>query len=206
MSDNFHTDNPTGKKAGLLSGLKPPTLLAVAAVVFIVMAFSRANNDSGDIGSHKVHAQTPPGQLLSAPASDAGGIERKGEGRLFYTTIKIPPGAETLYLSGTGAQRLEDGTCGDMEAQTVNTFERFKATLEEEGWSMADIVQVRAFALAGEYGLLDFDGFNRGYTQFFGTEDNPMKPVRSFVQVADLVVDCWLVEIEIRAARMPPGS
>ena len=90
-----------------------------------------------------------------------------------------------------------------MEAQTIDTFNSFKATLEAEGWSMADIVQVRAFAVAGEYGLLDFDGFNRGYREFFGTEENPMKPVRSFVQIAGLVVPGWLVEIEIRAARAP---
>ena len=67
---------------------------------------------------------------------------------------------------------------------------------------MSDIVQVRAFAVAGEDGL-DFAGFNAGYAQFFGTDDNPNKPVRSFVEIADLVVDGWLVEIEIRAARMP---
>jgi enamine deaminase RidA (YjgF/YER057c/UK114 family) len=131
-----------------------------------------------------------------------GGIERKGEGRHFYTTIKIPANAETLYLSGSGAARNEDGTWGDMEAQTVDTFNSFKATLEAEGWSLSDIVQVRAFAVAGEYGLLDFDGFNRGYRQFFGTEENPMKPVRSFVEIAGLVVPGWLVEIEIRAARV----
>lgn len=132
-----------------------------------------------------------------------GVIERKGEGRHFYTTIKIPPGAETLYLSGSGASRQADGTWGDMEQQTIDTFNSFKETLEAEGWSMADIVQVRAFAVAGEFGLLDFDGFNRAYRQFFGTEENPMKPVRSFVQIAGLVVPGWLVEIEIRAARMP---
>lgn len=130
-------------------------------------------------------------------------IERNGEGRLFYRTIRIPAGAETLYLSGTGASMKADGTWGNMEEQAIDVFSKFKATLEEEGWSMADIVQVRAFAVAGDYGLLDFDGFNRGYSRFFGTDENPNKPVRSFVQVADLVVDGWLVEVEIRAARMP---
>ena len=90
-----------------------------------------------------------------------------------------------------------------MEEQAINTFTKFKQTLEEEGWSMRDIVQVRAFAVAGEYGLLDFDGFNRGCTRFFGTEENPNKPVRSFVQVADLVNPNWLVEVEVRAARVP---
>lgn len=133
----------------------------------------------------------------------AAEITRHNEGNYFYTSITIPPGAETMYLSGAGARPLDDGSWGDMQQQTVNTFERFKQTLESQGWSMADIVQVRAFAVAGEDGELDFAGFNAGYSQFFGTSENPNKPVRSFVEIKDLVVDGWLIEIEIRAARMP---
>ncbi len=140
--------------------------------------------------------------LLLSVSISAQEITRHNEGTYFYTSITIPPGAETMYLSGSGARPLDDGSWGDMKQQTINTFERFKATLEEQGWSMGDIVQVRAFAVAGEDGL-DFAGFNEGYAQFFGTADNPNKPVRSFVEIADLVVDGWLVEIEIRAARMP---
>ena len=132
----------------------------------------------------------------------AAEITRYNEGNYFYTSITIPPGAETMYLSGSGARPLPDGSWGDMEQQTVNTFSRFKETLESQGWSMSDIVQVRAFAVAGEDGL-DFAGFNAGYAQFFGTDDNPTKPVRCFVEIKDLVVEGWLVEIEIRAARMP---
>ena len=134
---------------------------------------------------------------------NAAEITRYNEGTYFYTSIHIPAGAETLYLSGSGARPLDDGTWGDMEQQAVDTFNRFKQTLEEQGWSMEDIVQVRAFAVADVYGNLDFAGFNAGYAQFFGTDDNPQKPVRSFVEIQDLVVDGWLVEIEIRAARMP---
>ncbi|MCY4264596.1 MAG: Rid family hydrolase [Gammaproteobacteria bacterium] len=129
-------------------------------------------------------------------------ITRNNEGTYFYTSITIPPGAETMYLSGSGARPLEDGSWGDMEQQTINTFSRFKETLESQGWSLSDVVQVRAFAVSGEDGL-DFAGFNAGYSQFFGTDENPNKPVRSFVEIAGLVVDGWLVEIEIRAARMP---
>lgn len=140
--------------------------------------------------------------LVSSGAS-AAEITRYNEGNYFYTSITIPPGAETMYLSGAGARPLDDGSWGDMEQQTINTFERFKQTLEAQGWSMSDIVQVRAFAVAGDDGELDFAGFNAGYSQFFGTADNPNKPVRSFVEIKDLVVDGWLIEIEIRAARMP---
>ncbi len=191
------------------------TCFGMAIVIIIVMLAS------GNGSQPQVAATTAPVVMVetsSAPAAapptsssapvssgdvNVGGIERKGEGRHFYTTIKIPANAETLYLSGSGASRNEDGTWGDMEAQTIDTFNSFKETLEAEGWSMADVVQVRAFAVAGEYGVLDFDGFNRGYREFFGTEENPMKPVRSFVQIAGLVVPGWLVEIEIRAARAP---
>lgn len=159
---------------------------------------------SPSVASTSTSTSTPstPSPVTSGDVN-VGGIERKGEGRHFYTTIKIPANAETLYLSGSGASRNEDGTWGDMEAQVVDTFNSFKSTLEAEGWSLSDIVQVRAFAVSDEYGLLDFDGFNRGYRQFFGTEENPMKPVRSFVEIAGLVVPGWLVEIEIRAARAP---
>ena len=134
---------------------------------------------------------------------NVGGIERRGEGRHFFTTIKVPAGAESLYLSGSGASPLEDGSWGEMEQQVVDTFESFKETVESQGWSMSDIVQVRAFAVSDEFGYLDFDGFNRGYRKFFGTEDNPLKPVRTFVEIQGLVVPGWLVEIEIRAARLP---
>jgi len=138
-----------------------------------------------------------------AAVASAAEIVRTGEGRNFYNNIMIPAGAETLYLSGSGARQKDDGTWGDMEQQTVDTFSRFQETLESQGWSLEDIVQVRAFAVSGADGELDFAGFNAGYQQFFGSDKNPMKPVRSFVEIAGLVVDGWLIEIEIRAARMP---
>ncbi|NQV70083.1 MAG: hypothetical protein HQ498_08665 [Pseudohongiella sp.] len=138
-----------------------------------------------------------------AALASAAEIVRTGEGRNFYNNILVPAGAETLYLSGAGARALADGSWGDMEQQAIDIFSRFQETLEAQGWSLEDIVQVRAFAVAGSDGELDFAGFNQGYQKFFGSDVNPMKPVRSFVQIAGLVVEGWLVEIEIRAARMP---
>lgn len=142
-------------------------------------------------------------ETISAASDMPAQIERFNEGRNFYGVISIPPGAETLYLSGAGAQPKADGSWGTMEEQAIDIFTTFKGTLEGLGWSLEDIVQVRAFATAGDDGSLDFAGFNTGYQQFFGSDINAMKPVRSFVQVADLVRDGWLVEVEIRAARMP---
>ncbi len=134
---------------------------------------------------------------------NAPAIVRLQEGTNFNNVIAIPPGAETLYLSGAGANPNADGSWGSMEEQAIQIFATYKTTLEELGWSLEDIVQVRVFALANPDGTLDFEGFNRGYRQFFGSDINPLKPVRSFVQVAGLVRPGWLVEVEIRAARMP---
>ena len=141
--------------------------------------------------------------LAFTPLAAAQEITRHNEGNLFYTAITIPPGAETLYLSGSGARPQEDGSWGDIRQQANDTFSRFRDTLEGLGWSMSDVVQVRVFAVADENGEVDFAAFNEGYLEFFGTEENPNKPVRSFLEIADLVVDGWLLEIEIRAARMP---
>jgi enamine deaminase RidA (YjgF/YER057c/UK114 family) len=183
------------------------TGLGLAVVIVVVRMAGGGSTDEvaavDDAPVAEVVAAVETASAAAPIATSIGGIERKGEGRHFYTTIKIPAGAETLYLSGSGASRKEDGSMGTMEEQTRSTFTNFKTTLEAEGWSMSDIVQVRAFAVAGEYGVLDFDGFNRAYREFFGSEDNPLKPVRSFVQIAGLVVPGWLVEIEIRAVRVP---
>ncbi len=141
-------------------------------------------------------------EAAAAPAA-APEIVRTGESAILNTSIYIPSGAETLYLSGAGASPNADGTWGDMQAQAVDIFNGFKTKLEAVGWSMSDIVQVRVFAVAGPDGVLDFAGFNAGYQQFFGVEANPTKPVRTFVQIAGLVREGWLVEVEVRAARMP---
>ena len=48
---------------------------------------------------------------------------------------------------------------------------------------------------------MDFEGFMKGYTQFFGTEDQPNLPTRSVFQVAGLANPDWFVEIEVTAVR-----
>jgi enamine deaminase RidA (YjgF/YER057c/UK114 family) len=46
---------------------------------------------------------------------------------------------------------------------------------------------------------MDFAGFMKGYTQYFGTKDQPNKPARSAMQVAALALPGALVEIEVTA-------
>jgi enamine deaminase RidA (YjgF/YER057c/UK114 family) len=48
---------------------------------------------------------------------------------------------------------------------------------------------------------MDFPGFMEGYTQFFGTEEQPDLPTRSVFEVAGLANPSWPVETEVVAVR-----
>jgi enamine deaminase RidA (YjgF/YER057c/UK114 family) len=68
---------------------------------------------------------------------------------------------------------------------------------------MADVVQMDVF-LAGDPakdGKMDFAGMNEAYSTYFGTADQPNKPVRSAMQVAGLATPWGLVEIQVVAVK-----
>jgi enamine deaminase RidA (YjgF/YER057c/UK114 family) len=68
---------------------------------------------------------------------------------------------------------------------------------------MGDIVKMQVFLVGdpGHGNTMDFAGFMKGYTQFFGTPEQPKLPSRSTVQVAALANPGFLVEIEVTAVR-----
>jgi enamine deaminase RidA (YjgF/YER057c/UK114 family) len=53
---------------------------------------------------------------------------------------------------------------------------------------------------------MDFAGFMKAYTQYFGTPEQPNLPARSAVQVAGLAAPGMLVEIEVILARKAPDK
>jgi enamine deaminase RidA (YjgF/YER057c/UK114 family) len=69
--------------------------------------------------------------------------------------------------------------------------------------TMKDVVKMQAFLVAdpAKENRMDFAGFMEGYTQFFGTAEQPNLPSRSVMAVAGLVNPGWLVEIEVTAVR-----
>lgn len=119
---------------------------------------------------------------------------------------------DTLYLSGMIDSSVAKGTPGDTKAQTMHVIEAIRDTLAEQHLSLGDVVLMHAF-LAGDpahAGKMDFAGFMAGYSQYFGTKDQPNKPARSAMQVAGLALQGALVEIEVvavnthsRRLRMP---
>ena len=118
---------------------------------------------------------------------------------------------DTLYVSGqlpaaTVPTDPAKGTKaiieGDTKAQTINTLNVIQNILKEQGLGMGDIVQMRVYLVPDMItGKLDFAGMNEAYKQFFGTKEQPNKPVRATIQAGALVVPNALVEIEVVAIK-----
>jgi enamine deaminase RidA (YjgF/YER057c/UK114 family) len=110
---------------------------------------------------------------------------------------------DTLYLSGMMASTLSSPTPGDTKDQAVSAIQQIQKALEAQKLGLGDVVMMHVY-LAGDPakgGKMDFAGFMAGYTQFFGTKDQPNKPARSAMQVAALAAPTGLVEIEVIAVR-----
>lgn len=124
--------------------------------------------------------------------------------------VEVPAGKTTVYLSGAVPsvidEKAEKGSLaayGDTKAQTESVFKSIDKTLADVGLKMGDVVKMQVFLVGdpSKGGKMDFEGFMQGYTQFFGTKEQPNLPVRSVMQVAALAAPAFLVEIEVTAVR-----
>ncbi|BAK82551.1 hypothetical protein D3W54_01105 [Komagataeibacter medellinensis] len=148
----------------------------------------------------------------AVPTYAYDGIVRHSAGKFpIASSIEVPTGASTIYLSGMGApvqDRKADphtlAAYGDTQTQTYAALLRIQDELKKLGLGMGDVVQMHIYmAEDPKLGKLDFDGMMKAYTQFYGTDRQPDLPVRSAFGVAHLANPGWLVEIEVTAVRMP---
>ncbi len=115
-----------------------------------------------------------------------------------------------IFLSGTtpapadtSAQVGQRAYFGDTKTQTISALNRIKQNLEGMGLDMSSIIKLQVF-LVGDpenNNLMDFAGFMEGYTQFFGTPQQPNLPSRSAFQIAALGAPLMFIEIEATAIR-----
>ncbi len=116
---------------------------------------------------------------------------------------------DTLYVSGQlpnptkPADRNTNtpAVWGNTNEQADSCFQKVQALLKEQGLGMGDVVMMRVYMVAAPDGKLDFAGMNAAYNKYFGTADQPNKPARTTVQVAALVTQGALLEVEVQAAR-----
>jgi enamine deaminase RidA (YjgF/YER057c/UK114 family) len=134
-----------------------------------------------------------------------------------HTNLPVPAGTplpvgtsaavwagNTLYVSGSLDPDLKTHT--DTKSQTVGLLKYLQKLLESQKLTLGDVVMMHVY-LGGELGKPDFDGMMAGYTQFFGTKDQPNKPARTTVQVVlPAGARGGLIEIDLIAARVEPSS
>lgn len=108
----------------------------------------------------------------------------------------------TLYVSGSLDPDIKSHT--DTESQTVGVLKFLQQLLESQKLTLGDVAMVRVYlgADSAKGGKMDFAGMMAGYTQFFGTKDQPNKPARTTVQVVlPAGARGGLVEIDLIAVR-----
>ncbi len=128
----------------------------------------------------------------------ARAVEVKAGTDLIYHSGHVPSAANPSEEKGSRAYY------GDTETQAHNVFKKLNASLEDMGLGFKDVIKMTVF-LVGDpelEGKMDFAGFMRAYTQYFGTPEQPNLPARSAVQIAGLAGGPgMLIEIEIVLAR-----
>lgn len=123
--------------------------------------------------------------------------------------VEVPSDATLVYLSGQVPSVIDEAAdsntiaaYGDTQTQTVSVLEQIQAILTDLELTMRDVVKMQVFLVEDpSKGGMDFSGFMAGYTQFFGTAEQPNLPARSAMEVAGLANPGWLVEIEVVALR-----
>lgn len=125
--------------------------------------------------------------------------------------VEVPSSASTVYLSGKIPPVVDKSKPptdpaafgGDTEGQTIGVLRDIEVQLKEMQLSLADVVKMQVYLVAdsAKGKQMDFAGFMRGYTKFFGTPNQPVLPARSVFQVAGLANPGWYVEIEVIAVR-----
>ncbi|MEX2122901.1 MAG: RidA family protein [Woeseia sp.] len=152
--------------------------------------------------------------LFAAAPAYAGDVTRHPlpDNSTFPIAQAVEVSADTVLIwhSGTtprpadpDAERGSPEYWGDTEAQTLSVFSRMEESFETLGVGFSDVLKMTVF-LVGDpqlQGGMDFDGFMRAYSKYFGTDEQPNLPARSTVQVAGLAGEGMLVEIEVVLAR-----
>lgn len=125
--------------------------------------------------------------------------------------VEVPATTTLIYHSGmipsAANEKAEKGSreyYGDTYTQAMSVFKRFESSFEDLGVGFGDAIKLTVFLVGDPAmdGKMDFSGFMKAYTQFFGTKEQPNLPARSAVQIAGLAGGPgMLVEVEMVLAK-----
>ena len=156
---------------------------------------------------------------LAALTLGAGAAQAAGQGVFrayaapdspIAVAVTVPPDYVTVYVSGMTAGVMDPSApkgsvaaYGSTAVQTESALKRIQAALQSQGLDLGDIVSMRVYLVGDptKGGQMDFAGMMSAYTKHFGTPEQPNRPARTTVQVANLVAPGLLVEIETTAVK-----
>jgi len=125
--------------------------------------------------------------------------------------VEVTPDTTLIFHSGmvpgpvdASAKKGSREYYGDTETQALSVFKRFEASFKELGVDFSDVIKMQVF-MVGDPTMghkMDFSGFMKAYTKYFGTKEQPNKPARSAFQIAGLAGGPnMLIEIEMVIAK-----
>lgn len=145
-------------------------------------------------------------QTATTPVTDKV-VYRGNPASAISSSVTIPAGKKYFYSSGTLGPVIDSTAAagsrdryGDTKIQALGILEKFKNDLAKENLSLSNVVFMRVYVAPDtKTGKMDFQGWFDAYAQYFGTKENPNKPSRSTIGVAQLVNPDRFIEIEIVA-------
>lgn len=169
--------------------LKTTLTASILGAAALLTGCAATTAGAGDVVRYKT-----PGSNFPIAAA----VELPSDARLVYLSGKVPP---MVDKSKPATDPAAYG--GDTEGQTVGVLKSIDEQLKSMNLTMSDVVKMQVFLVAdpAKGNKMDFAGFMRGYTQYFGTEAQPNLPSRSAFQIAALANPAWYVEIEVVAVR-----
>jgi enamine deaminase RidA (YjgF/YER057c/UK114 family) len=148
--------------------------------------------------------------LAGLPAGAEEIVRRQAGDFPIASSVRVPPGAELLFLSGTLADVVKPEApagsterLGDTETQAASVLGKLAQELAASGLTMADVVKMNVFLVGDptQGGAMDFAGLMKAWGRYFGAPSQGKLPTRTTVQVVALPIPGALVEIEAIAAR-----
>ncbi|MER0442377.1 Rid family hydrolase [Emticicia sp. W12TSBA100-4] len=145
---------------------------------------------------------------LNFGKTQAQGVEFSGSPTsIISNSAIIPEGKKLFYTSGLTAfatdASLPEGDYakyGDTKTQALGILKKLKEMLEEKGLKMSNVFAMKVFIAPDvKTKTYDFDGWNAAYKMYFGTPENPIKPVRATLGISTLVNANKFIEIELIA-------
>ncbi|MBP2702301.1 RidA family protein [Microbispora sp. RL4-1S] len=134
---------------------------------------------------------------MSGGDMPAGRISSGGpwEDRYGYARAVVA-GPHVLVSGCTATVGGEVQHVGDAYNQTLTAFSIAMDAVEKAGGTISDVVRTRLYVVNAD----DFDAVGRAHGEFFGR----VRPACTSIQVAGLIDERMLVEVEVEAYR--PGG